>query len=98
MNRTEHLLDITAEECAEVAQRCSKAMRFGLGEVQTGQALTNAERIVVEAKDLLTLLAHLYQAGLIPDFIPSEEESAAKMARVEEYLEYSRRMGTLTDD
>ncbi len=33
MNRRDHLLDILAEECAEVAIRVSKALRFGLDEV-----------------------------------------------------------------
>ena len=30
MTREEHLLTIVAEECAEVAQRATKALRFGL--------------------------------------------------------------------
>jgi hypothetical protein len=34
MNPTEHLLSCLAEECAEVAQRASKSLRFGLSEVQ----------------------------------------------------------------
>ena len=29
MTREEHLLTIVAEECAEVAQRATKALRFG---------------------------------------------------------------------
>lgn len=31
MNRSEHLLSCLAEECAEVAQRVSKALRFDEG-------------------------------------------------------------------
>jgi len=34
MNRMEHLLAVLAEECAEVAQRCSKAQRFGMHQKQ----------------------------------------------------------------
>lgn len=45
MKRHEHLLSILAEECCEVGQRVSKALRFGLDEVQPGQDLSNAERI-----------------------------------------------------
>lgn len=64
MNRTEHLLWVLAEECAEVAQRASKAARFGLDEVQPGQALTNEERLWQEMCDLCAvgemLISHLF--------------------------------------
>tara|TARA_X000000950_G_C13542417_1_gene508132 strand:+ start:232 stop:540 length:309 start_codon:yes stop_codon:yes gene_type:complete len=46
-----HLCKI-AEECAEVAQRALKAQQFGLGEVQSGQDLTNLERLIAEFHDL----------------------------------------------
>lgn len=62
MTRDEHLLVIAAEECAEIAKRCSKALRFGLNETQadaghavTGspeESLTNRERIELEYNDL----------------------------------------------
>ena len=42
------LLDCLAEECAEVIQRVCKAQRFGLREVQPGQEMTNADRILYE--------------------------------------------------
>ncbi len=58
MTRTEHLLFILAEECAEVAQRCSKAARFTLKERQAENKiateltresqLSNGERIALE--------------------------------------------------
>jgi NTP pyrophosphatase (non-canonical NTP hydrolase) len=56
MTRTEHLLSITAEECAEVAQRVTKAMRFGLTEIQPGQPFTNADRIMAEFNDLQAMI------------------------------------------
>jgi hypothetical protein len=40
MNITEHLLATLAEECAEVAQATSKALRFGLDEPEV-----NIERL-----------------------------------------------------
>lgn len=97
MNRTEHLFTILGEECDEVGQRASKVNRFGLSEVQPGQPLTNAERVVEEAKDVITLLTMLRKEGLIPDFMPTREEHLAKVARVEKYLDYSRSIGTLTE-
>lgn len=94
MNRTEHLLSILAEECAEVAQRATKAQRFGLSEIQPGQELTNAERIMQEVHDLYGIVEMLqYEGGL-----PGEYDNAAvmaKIAKVEHYLKFSAECGTL---
>ena len=59
MNRQEHLLTILTEECAEVAQRATKAMRFGMDEIQPGQGLTNKERMILEVNDLFAVLSML---------------------------------------
>ena len=70
MNRQEFLLTIMAEECVEVAQRISKALRFGLDEVQPGQEFKNSERILGEMMDLLAVAQMIEQeAGvkLLPD-------------------------------
>jgi hypothetical protein len=37
MTRQEMLLTIVAEECNETPQRVSKAIRFGLDEIEAGQ-------------------------------------------------------------
>lgn len=54
----EHLFVCLAEECSEVVQRITKALGFGLDEVQPGQEFTNSQRIGQElidvAADLLT--------------------------------------------
>jgi NTP pyrophosphatase (non-canonical NTP hydrolase) len=94
MTRTEHLLWIVAEECAEVAQRVSKAARFGLKEVQPGQPLSNAERIVQEFDDLLAVVVMLKDEGCLP---ASGGKAAllAKKAKVEKFLRYSAECGTL---
>lgn len=93
MNRTEHLLTVMAEECAEVAQRCSKALRFGLDEVQPGQPLTNEARIWQEMCDLIAvsemLMAITGSGGI------NRAAADAKKAKVEKFLEYSRECGTL---
>lgn len=58
MTLDEHLLVCLAEECSEVVQRITKALGFGLDEVQPGQEFTNSQRIGQElidvAADLLT--------------------------------------------
>lgn len=95
MTRTEHLLTILAEECAEVAQRVSKALRFGLGEVQPGQTYTNAERVVHELCDLNAAIIMAMGDGVLPT-LPDEEEYArlnAKREKVEKFLAFSAGRG-----
>lgn len=96
MNRREHLLTIVGEEAVEVAQRAAKALRFGLEEVQPGQDLTNLQRLMGEVYDLLGALEMLHEdvgrrMGIDLDAI------AAKKAKVENFLAYSRELGTLQD-
>lgn len=94
MNRTEHLLTILAEECVEVAQRASKALRFGLDEAQPGQPYTNAERIMIEFDDLLAAQSMLQDEGLLPTSDP--HRIAGKVAQVEQMLLRSQECGTLS--
>jgi len=95
MKRIEHLLWILAEESAEVAQRSSKAARFGLSEKQPGQLMTNAGRIAHEIHDLLGIVEMLVEAGAIA--YPNDRGAIDdKKAKVERYLLYSRQCGTLS--
>lgn len=98
MNRQEHILSCLAEECCEVGQRVSKALRFGLGEIQPGQELTNAERIRVEFVDLLTVMMMLVETGAIERVneadLPAMEE---KRQKIEKFLDYAKSQGALSD-
>ena len=91
MNRTEHLLTILAEECGEVTQRVCKALRFGLADVQEDQYEDNLRRLEREAADVMTMFVML-------GIRVRDEDKVAKRARVEKYLEYSRKVGTLKDE
>ena len=95
MTRQEHLLIILAEECAEVAHRCSKALRFGLGDVAPGQALTNAQAIEREMCHLYTVAGLMREEDIIGPWIDTDVVRA-KLAAVELWLEHSRKQGTLT--
>ncbi len=95
MNRTQHLLEILSEECAEVAQRVSKAKRFGLKEVQKGQRLSNATRIKNEYADLLGIYAMLASEGVLK--IPNRNQLEAKAKKVEKFLKYCKKIGTLNE-
>jgi NTP pyrophosphatase (non-canonical NTP hydrolase) len=97
MQRTGHLLWVLAEECAEVAQRASKAARFGLTEVQPGQSHSNAERVMHEYADLVAAVEMLIEAGALPD-LDLAAMKAAKKAKVARYLAYSQTCGTLAPD
>lgn len=93
MNRTDHLLVIVAEECAEVAQRATKALRFGLSEVQEGQPLNNAERLMEEYADLVGVIEMLQAEGHLPD-VPRARVDFKK-AGVERWLGHSKANGRL---
>jgi hypothetical protein len=97
MNRVEHLLTIAGEECNEVAQRTTKALRFGLSEAQPGQPFDNAERILMEYADLLAVVEMLQSEGHLPVWEASRMRALmdAKKRKVEKYLAYARDIGTL---
>lgn len=61
--RQRELLVCLIEECAEIIHRATKALRFGLAEVQSGQRFSNAERLAWECGDLLGVLDALREAG-----------------------------------
>ncbi|MEH3046477.1 hypothetical protein [Sphingomonas adhaesiva] len=96
MNRTEHLLVCLAEECDEVGQRVSKALRFGLSEVQPGQPLTNADRILEELRDLFAVASILASEGVIGWCLPEHMEVHAKLAKIERFMAISREQGVLS--
>lgn len=98
MNRTEHLLSCLAEECCEVGQRVSKALRFGLSEVQAGQPLTNADRIVEELGDLWGVALMLADEGVLPpaQLWPTGQQQEAKRAKIERFMSIGREQGVLS--
>lgn len=99
MNRIEYLLIQAGSECNEVAHRASKALHFGLSEVEPGQELTNAQRIVGEYVDLLAVMQMLEEDGLV--HLPTGPELAqridTKKAKVEKFIRYAaEQCGTVT--
>lgn len=103
MTRLEHLLITLGEECNEVGQRLSKAARFGLTEVQPGQPLSNAARIMEEYADLVAVMEMLQAENPPIEHACVELKAsfgclkAAKKSKVERYLAYSRQCGLLDD-
>ena len=97
MNRTEMLLMIAAEECAEVAQRCSKAARFGMLQTQPGQPLNNRQRIEQEMMDLIGTL-EMMDIYFSDGSTVVENAILARRERIEKYLQFSRECGTLQEE
>jgi hypothetical protein len=96
MNRQEHLLLILEEECIETAQRVSKALRFSVEEVQPGQKLTNAERLIYEFNDIVAMMEMLKDEGVIGEF-HDPIAVIEKKKKVEKFLELSKEHGTLSE-
>lgn len=94
MNAQEYLLTALSEELIESAHRVSKALRFGLTEVQPGQSLNNSQRIDLEINDIYAVLDILEERGInLGSYNPALVE--AKKAKVRKYMEYSREAGAL---
>ncbi|HTJ52574.1 MAG TPA: hypothetical protein VL443_24130 [Cyclobacteriaceae bacterium] len=96
MTRKEHLLIMLMEECDEVSQRASKALRFTLEEIQPGQEFTNADRIVYEFNDLYAIMQMLQKEGAIPHII-NQPALELKKEKVKKFLAYSKEVGTLKE-
>lgn len=95
MTRQEHLLTILAEECAEVAQRATKALRFGMDEAQPGQPYTNEQRLEEELCHLVAAWEMLQGCPIDIDGGNLRKLIEYKKAKVEIYLAYSQECGTL---
>ncbi len=93
MNRLEHLLTILTEECAELQQATAKALRFGLQDGCPGTDRTNEADMRVELNQLYAVADMLREEGLKLD--PDYKVTRDKKAKVEHYLEYARKQGTL---
>jgi hypothetical protein len=88
MTRTQYLLVTLVEEFCEAGQRATKALRFGMNEVQPGHADDNVRRLERELADAVAVAEML-------NLKIREEDKAAKREKVEKYMVYSRQMGVL---
>ena len=100
MNRQEMLLTILSEECGEVVQAVSKALRFGL-EGRGGNGTnekTNAQAILTELQDVYVIARMLIDENTIPEALGDEEEryDKEKRTRVETTLTLSSNLGRLS--
>lgn len=84
----EECLEIS-EQAAQVGIRVSKALRFGLDEIQAGQMQSNLERLASELADLLGTVEVLVEAGVIGSV-------DAKKKKIGDMLAYSIKCGVVS--
>ena len=113
MNKEHYLLICLAEEASEVAEaadklvkRATKAMRFGLDEVQVDQLLTNKERItytiydlILELNDLISIADELNMPEIkeAMKIIGDPDSLDRKKERLKQCMELSRSRNILRD-
>lgn len=97
MNVGEHLLTVLSEECGEVAHDVSKALRFGLDDVNclTPGGPTNRERICRELNQLFAAIELCQESGLLPPVILDREIIESKKSAVAKYMVYAQEKGAL---
>ena len=95
MNRIEHLLTCVAEECAEVQQAVTKALRFGLNDGYPGTNRTNLGDLKKEITDLCAVLEMLEDEGILYVEGTRRKEIDQKKAKVCEFMRYAEKVGTL---
>lgn len=96
MTESDYLLTKLIEECAEVIQRATKALTFGIAEVQAGHTQDNATRLTHEFGDLQAVWEMLSEKGVVRE--PTIYMLAAKREKMGHYMQYSRKLGTLDPD
>lgn len=97
MDVREHYLTCLGEEANEVAQRVSKALRFGMDEVQAGQDKSNTDRIMDELRDLVCVAKILEDLGELPPIYVNPDMITTKREKIERYMAISRDQGTLQE-
>ena len=84
-SKTKEILDITAEECAEVIVAISKINRFGLDNYKPNKPLTNRHHLEEEVGDLLAMITLMVEHGVIS----SEGVDVARVAKIEKLKQWS---------
>lgn len=99
MSRVDYLLSHLAQECCEIAVRCTKAQMFGLDEIQPGQEFTNRQRIMHELCDLMALGETMRDEGILPDdamrYPEVNQRIEDKKIKAATFSDYSRQLGRL---
>ena len=87
-NRTKELLVIAMEESAEIAQACSKAIRFGLVSHHPSKSKTHAHEILTEYYHLQAIIEELQRNKELPTYTDGHIRNIKenKITKVERYM------------
>lgn len=99
MNNIENLLVTISEECAEIQQDVSKALRFGLDNHHPDSNVTNEENILKEYYQLTAVIEYLQECSVLPKWNEEIVKTIkrVKLNNINTYQEVSRKCGTLED-
>ena len=92
--KTKNLLIVAMEECSEIVQACSKAIRFGFNShhPNKNKTDTHAREILVEYYQLQAIIEKLQKDGNLPyldnDFIKRVKKG--KLVKMKKYYEENR--------
>ena len=88
MNKTENILTTALEECAEIQQAISKAMRFGMNAPHPMKPdHTNAHDILTEYYQLQAVMELLQKDNILP-ILPEDEITSIKQHKLEAMRQY----------
>jgi hypothetical protein len=93
MNKIDHLLVCLAEECSELAQACTKALRFGVVNYHPDIKLNNLRAIQQEYSQLFAVIKLLHHEGMTINICA--EDVTDKLNSLEKWMDYSRAKGLL---
>lgn len=98
MRRNEYLALVAMEECAEIQQALSKAIRFGFDDHHPSRAdEMNEEQLLTEFYQLTAMIEEMQNKGIIAGFAQDKIEKVKqnKIEKVYKYMEYSKANGLL---
>jgi NTP pyrophosphatase (non-canonical NTP hydrolase) len=84
-NKTKEIMDITAEECAEVIVAISKISRFGIDNYKPNKPLTNRQHLEEEVGDLLAMVDLMEEFGVVN----LAAINKARLAKIEKLKQWS---------
>lgn len=85
MNKENEIMNILAEECAEVIQSISKCNRFGIDNLKPGKPKTNREHLEDELGDVLAMIDIMLEH----DIIQRDKLDSAKNNKFEKLKKWS---------
>ncbi len=85
MARSDEILNIAQEECAELIQIISKVRRFGIDEYHLKDGIPNRQRLAEEAGDVLCMIMLMIEEGIISQ----EDVEQARNNKVEKLKQWS---------